>query len=817
MQRKLDLWMTASNYKLELEDIIFTITELIDDGAQHGIIDKENKEFYHITENEQSQLISTLSKDKAPIQDISKELEIPLNAFKEWLQMLIKAQKLNGIINLDGSYFLPDQVILKEVRDAFKKSGKLGISEAAKALRLEDSEIKKNIRSLRSVKELEGYYTVDNEYFITLNRLEVDTIDYSKQEKKFPLERLASTFNLDGKTVTELIEGLINKRSISGTITKDNEFISDELLDHELIETIKPYRRIRISEIAEQFGLNEQSMKKLIARSISKGLIEGSIDSVSNEFVKEAVAAPTKPVSATAELMDVKRDYDYLGGDIRFKVALRNVTKTAVSKISVLLNVPDQFKIDKNVEKVDILNPDEARGVDFLFSPLACGKGQVFGTVSYTDAFGEPHSITIQPKEVWVKCPLVKSQKTSTTEADTWRQELNKSTTTIEANDIPPLEAFHVGCEQISALDLAEVERDEANSRAVFSGIAKVTGDRLLVEVSMSEENIILDVFTSDQKQATGLLAYMRNLIKISLDVSRKLLVKSEKLGGKVITAFQIAQGLFSLCNNCEIRSPICDFLLILKELIFKSTKEFPEMNYAPLLATWLEDLSKFDENATIPESLAKTLEYEALEWLEEIRAIADNTAKIYLESFEAHDKSHEEKILRGLKGIRSEIDRKEANYSIRVAHYLLIIYKLSGLCLFSYKFSPGEFDPDLLSGFLQAIQSFGTEFSSSQEAGMRGLSYKDFEIIIEEGEYVRVALVGLGKITGYLEDRLKDFVTLFSDQFRDDLAKFEGRIEQFRPAEVLIKNLFGVPQSTLEGGEKAKQEKKEEKLKIKK
>ena len=46
MQRKLDLWMTASNYKLELEDIIFTITELIDDGAQHGIIDKENKEFY---------------------------------------------------------------------------------------------------------------------------------------------------------------------------------------------------------------------------------------------------------------------------------------------------------------------------------------------------------------------------------------------------------------------------------------------------------------------------------------------------------------------------------------------------------------------------------------------------------------------------------------------------------------------------------------------------------------------------------------------------------------------------------------------------
>jgi len=81
----------------------------------------------------------------------------------------------------------------------------------------------------------------------------------------------------------------------------------------------------------------------------------------------------------------------------------------------------------------------------------------------------------------------------------------------------------------------------------------------------------------------------------------------------------------------------------------------------------------------------------------------------------------------------------------------------------------------------------------------MRRLSYKDFEITIEEGEFIRVALVGLGKITSYLDDRLKDFVTLFSDQFRDDLASFEGRIEQFRPAEDIIKNIFSGPPPKLE------------------
>ena len=799
MQRKLDLWMTASSYKLELEDILSTLAELIEAGTQHGIIDKENNQLYHITEIEQNNFISLLSKDRVLIKDIAQELEIPLNAFKEWLQLLVKANKLNGSLNLDGDYFVPHLVIFKEVRDAFKKSGKLGITEASNALRLETSVTKKVIQQLQSSKEIEGQFTEDSEFFITSNRLEVDLIDFINQEKKFPLERAATKFNLTGKSIMELIEGLINKKNVNGTITKNNEFIIDELLDQELLETIKPYRRIRISELADQFGLFEQNMKKLIVRAISKGLVKGSIDSVSNEFVKEEVSATTKPVQASPELLDVKRDYDYLGGDIRFKVALRNVTKTAVSKISVLLNVPDQFKLEKNVEKVEILNPEEARGVDFMFTPLACGKGQIFGTVSYTDAFGEPHSITIQPKEVWVKCPLVKSQKTSTSEADEWRQELKKSTTTVEGIGLPRLEAFRIGCEQISALDLAEVERKEDEFRGVFSGIAKVTGDRLLVEASMNQDTIVLDVYTSDQKQATGLLAYMRNLIKISLDVSRKLRVKAEKLGSKVVTVFQIAQGLFSLCDNCEIRSLVCDFLLIFKELLFKIKKEFPEIKYATLIATWLEDLSKFDENAAIPESLAKTLEYEAIEWLKEIQGLADNTAKIYLESFETPDQTRELKIRSALDGIRKEIERKESNYSLRVAHYLLIIYKLSGLCLFSYKFSPGEFDPDLISGFLQAIQSFGSEFSTSQESGMKRLSYKDFEIIIEEGEFIRVALVGIGKITSYLDDRLKDFVTLFSDQFREDLVRFEGRIEQFRPAEAIIKNLFGPAQPPVE------------------
>lgn len=793
MRRRLDITLTAEQFKLEFGDIVSTLKEMVQDGMQHGIIDTVNREFYHFTEEENRNLIALLSKEKILIDAFAQEMEIPPNAIKEWLYVLIESKHIQGTLDAKGKTFIPYQSYLTQVKDSFERSGRLGVTEAANALQLSPKIVKDCIQLLMDSQELNGLYTADGEYFVTLRRFEEDIKDYLMEERIFPLKKLASKLAINIDLVKEYVINLTMTGRINGVITEKNEFISDEMLEQRLVDAIIPYSRISISELAENFSLNEKEMKSFIGRAISKGLIQGSIDSISNEFVKERIAvAPTPAAPKAEDLISVKRDYDYLGGDIHFKIALQNVTQTAVSKLSVLLNVPDQFKIDRNVEKVEILNPNETRGVDFIFTPLACGKGQIFGTVSYTDAFGEPHSITVRPKEVWVKCPLVKSQETTMGEADAWRAELQKSTTTIEATGIDRSEAFRVGCEQIAALDLAEVDRNEETLVGTFSGIAKVTGDRLLVEVSMTTNKIVLDVFTTDQKQATGLLAYMRNLIKISLDVSRKLKVKAEKLGLKVLTAFQIAQGLFKLCDHCEIRSPICDFLLQLKEITFKIRKEFPELKFVVEVDSWTDELSKIDENAPIPVSHANTLEYDALEWLKEVESLAENTGKIYLDSFDTPDETRERKIKGGLYGISTDIERKESNYSLRVAHYLLIIYKTSGLCLHFHKFSPGEVDPDLLSGFLQAIQSFGSEFTTSGEAGMKRLSYKDFEISIEEGEYIRVALVGIGKITTSLLDRVKDFVKLFGAQFREELATFRGNIQQFDGARDIIKNLFG-------------------------
>ncbi len=84
-----------------------------------------------------------------------------------------------------------------------------------------------------------------------------------------------------------------------------------------------------------------------------------------------------------------------------------------MSNISVTLNPSEQFFWDEAVQRINNLPPYNSRGVDFTLIPNTCGKSTVFGAVSYQDAFGKAHTMTIPPKEIAIKCPLVIPQTMS--------------------------------------------------------------------------------------------------------------------------------------------------------------------------------------------------------------------------------------------------------------------------------------------------------------------------------------------------------------------------------------------------------------------
>ncbi|MHA1675469.1 MAG: COG1470 family protein, partial [Promethearchaeota archaeon] len=121
---------------------------------------------------------------------------------------------------------------------------------------------------------------------------------------------------------------------------------------------------------------------------------------------------------------------------------------------------------------------------------------------------------------------------------------------------------------------------------------------------------------------------------------------------------------------------------------------------------------------------------------------------------------------------------------AINIQH-VMIIFKSWGTSIFFKSFADDTIDPDLISGFLSAVQSFGKELKS--QSALNELSYGDKILQFMDGEYIRVTLV-LGKSASpYLKRNLSKFVSIFEVEFKETLEKWRGQLNVFQGTEDLI------------------------------
>lgn len=145
--------------------------------------------------------------------------------------------------------------------------------------------------------------------------------------------------------------------------------------------------------------------------------------------------------------------------------------------------------------------------------------------------------------------------------------------------------------------------------------------------------------------------------------------------------------------------------------------------------------------------------------------------------------KSHEEERLRDL--FEKYID------ALNLIH-LLVIHRESGVAIFSASYTTETIEPALVSGFLQAITSFGSEISG-KEGPIRLLRYKDLKISIQEGEYIRAALILKEDPSQRLLEILKHFVRFFDTNYRPHLHPFKGSVDPFKNTHSLIDDFFEI------------------------
>ncbi len=142
--------------------------------------------------------------------------------------------------------------------------------------------------------------------------------------------------------------------------------------------------------------------------------------------------------------------------------------------------------------------------------------------------------------------------------------------------------------------------------------------------------------------------------------------------------------------------------------------------------------------------------------------------------------KEAKQKILKEVKTIFDD--------AINLEH-LLVLYKGMGACIFFKSFASEKIDPDLISGFISAVSSFGKEIESQK--ALNEMKYGDKTLLLSDGEYIRVALVLDKKASLPLRRNLREFVIEFEEKYGDQCEEWRGKLDVFKGAEPLVDKHF--------------------------
>ncbi|MFX1297050.1 MAG: hypothetical protein ACFFD2_19635 [Promethearchaeota archaeon] len=497
---------------------------------------------------------------------------------------------------------------------------------------------------------------------------------------------------------------------------------------------------------------------------------------------------PTPPPSE--EIIKILREYDYFRGNIRFKIAVQNTTNMTVSNIDVMITATSQYTLNKKVQTIDHLVPNETRGVEFILTPLTCGKSQVYATVAYTDGFGKPQSVIVHPKEVWIKCPLVSPKKVMENQINEWKKDLFKGSSTIQFESIHPKQMFEIAHNQITALDLAEVIFDDGNYRCVFSGIAKVTSTKIMVEATIISNTLILDVWADNMKQSTGFLAYIYNLINVALKSTQKLMGRVEQLGQKILNIFVITNRILKLFEYCKNLWIISEILIILKEINSRINRIFPDLEIIDQITNSIETFeNNFNIGDSIREKDSLKLQISAQIWLNNLIRLTKTNIENFSDTFKEQDDqiNHFTSLLTDLEVNNRNIINE---IIIKILVRIIIIDKKTGICLYNQAFQETGTDSNLLSGFISAIQHFGSEIS--QEAtSVKKIEYAGFEINLEDGQLSRAALILKGTAPDVLRKNLTTFIKEFESIYGLKVQNHKGDVSFFQDSHILVEKYF--------------------------
>ncbi|MBN1801941.1 MAG: hypothetical protein JW891_10570 [Candidatus Lokiarchaeota archaeon] len=121
---------------------------------------------------------------------------------------------------------------------------------------------------------------------------------------------------------------------------------------------------------------------------------------------------------------------------------------------------------------------------------------------------------------------------------------------------------------------------------------------------------------------------------------------------------------------------------------------------------------------------------------------------------------------------------------------YIIVIHNQVGATIYNRKLGDWQVDSDLIGGFLTAIQDFSLEIKKKR-IPIEKMAYQEFEIMLEQGENILVALFIDGKGSEWIREKQKIFVTKFEKYYKSNLKNWRGELTSFSNAGYLVDEVF--------------------------
>ena len=359
--------------------------------------------------------------------------------------------------------------------------------------------------------------------------------------------------------------------------------------------------------------------------------------------------------------------------------------------------------------------------------------------------------------------------------------------------EIDEVQALLLIKKQLTSLDLICDSFDHVKMTAEYSGYPKGINENLLIDVKIIEQEAIITAWARKIQNATAFLTYFNIMLVNVFDSISKMEDKIKKLNQIVQDSNKILKILITLFNHFEKNWQVGEVIFLLKDIRSQIEEKMPTSFVIKKIEDWILTFDKQYGNGIteIPERFVIDLEYEILDWLFEINKIAFNNTDLYLQTFpelSTQIQIHMNRLQTNFP-LFAEL---EQNYIRNILQYLIVIEKETGLMIFQENFAPAAIEVSLISGFLNAIQEFGTQMLQDASS-MRRLSYKNYEILLDDETDIIAAILLKGKPSDNISKRLRIFVTEFESHFKNEIKIWNGNLRYFFPAREMVKKIFNI------------------------